>query len=467
VADVHRRDAMHRREAELLAAHGEEWVGELAGFCRSWRFDRGLVRPTMDARRFVARRFTRTAPELFRRAWVDGVRLVRAESYIERVAGVPHLTALRSLSLSGNGLYNEAVGFLARSPGLSRLTHLDLSGNRIGGAGLLPLMESPGLERLTWLDLRHNNLGGSGRHSVKRLLDSPLGRRLRRLDLDGNGLGEDAERAYADWRRERDGGTRPARFRNALGMELVLIPAGSFLMGSPDGEAGRNDDEGPRHEVEITRPFYLGVGHVTQRQYARLMGKDPSHFTRGELPPDVDLARLPVDSVAPDDCRRFCERLSQLPDERAAGRVYRLATEAEWEHACRAGAPSDWPFAFGPAVSSHQANFGGEEPYGDAPKGPRLGRPTPGGVYEANAFGLYDMHGNMWDWVADYYAADYYEHSPRRDPPGPKADYVSVLKGGSWFNGPQWCRSAARFGSTNNSGSYCIGFRVAMDAGGP
>jgi uncharacterized protein (TIGR02996 family) len=464
VPDVHRREAMHERERELLATHGDAWLGELSGFCRSWQFERGMVRSTMDARRFVTQRFEKASPALFFQAWVARLRLVKATGYVGRIASAPPLALLRSLDLSGNRLGDDDVVVLSRSSGLTQLRHLDLSHNQIGSLGLAALMASPWLERLTWLDLRHNQLSHPSPRTIEQLLHSPLGQRLHRLDLDGNDLDHEAERAYFDWRRERDIGPRPARFVNAVGMELAMIPAGSFLMGSPENEEKRGGDEGPQHLVEITRPFYLGVCHVTQRQYTRLMGNNPSAFDQSRVPARDNPAHLPVDTVAPEDCRLFCERLSQLPDERLARHVYRLATEAEWEHACRAGAPSDWPFTFGTSLASVQANFRGNEPYGDAPEGARLERPTPGGIYPANALGLYDMHGNMWDWVADYYAADYYQNSPRQDPPGPESNPRSVLKGGSWLNAGHWCRSASRFGSTNDSGSSCISFRVAMDA---
>jgi uncharacterized protein (TIGR02996 family) len=464
VPDLRRRNELHRLERELLAAHSASWMGDLAGFCRSWRFERGFAHVTMQARRFVTKRFAAAGPDLLRQAWAESVRLENAGPHVAALAGAAQLEAVSALDLGGNGLDDDAARALALSPHLGWLTHLSLANNRLTGVGVAALAESPHLGRLTGLDLRNNALGKNASAAVRRLLDSPLGQRLRRLDLHGADLNDAAAAAYAAWREERDG---PSRLWNSLGMELALIPAGGFLMGSPEGEAGRRGDEDPQHAVEITRPFYLGVCHVTQGQFARLMGRNGSHFTAGNRPEGVDPRWLPVDTVAPEDASEFCRRLSALPEERRRGRVYRLATEAEWEHACRAGGPPDWPFAFGASASAQQINCKGREPYGDGPEGPERERPTVGGTFEPNAFGLFDMHGNMWDWVADWYSSSYFGDSPRVDPRGPEGDYLRVLKGGSWFNGASWCRSASRYGSTNDSGSYCISFRAALDAGAP
>src|SRR5262249_27966477 len=123
------------------------------------------------------------------------------------------------------------------------------------------------------------------------------------------------------------------RFTNSLGMDLTLIPAGTFLMGSPESEAQRYTDEGPQHEGTVTRPLSLGVYAVTQRQYETVMGNNPSHFGPG----NGGAFNHPVESVSWQEAVEFCRRLSDLPEERAKGRTYRLPTEAEWEHACRAG----------------------------------------------------------------------------------------------------------------------------------
>jgi formylglycine-generating enzyme required for sulfatase activity len=179
---------------------------------------------------------------------------------------------------------------------------------------------------------------------------------------------------------------------NSIAMKLVLIPAGKFTMGSPEGEKERSADEGPQHQVEISRPFYLGVYEVTQAEYERVMGTNPSFFSpTGDgryWVKDQDTSKFPVESVSWNDAVEFCKQLSELPEEKQNGRVYRLPTEAEWEYACRAGAASSKPFSFGDSLSSTQANFKGNYPYGGAEKGPDLERTTRVGSYSGEALAL-------------------------------------------------------------------------------
>jgi formylglycine-generating enzyme required for sulfatase activity len=253
---------------------------------------------------------------------------------------------------------------------------------------------------------------------------------------------------------------------NSIGMRLVLIPAGTFTMGSPPDEAGRRADEGPQHEVEITRPFYLGLHEVTQAQYREVMGNNPSYFapTGGgkEKVRNQDTDSFPVETVSWEDAVRFCERLSARAEEKRAGLRYRLPTEAEWEYACRGGVPLPYPaFHFGNSLSSRQANFEGNNPYGGAEKDVYLQRTTKVGSYAPNRFGLFDMHGNVWEWCADWYGEDYYQASPRQDPQGPRNGTRRVLRGGSWLYSGQNCRAAYR-GRSEPGGPYVtFGFRVA------
>jgi uncharacterized protein (TIGR02996 family) len=225
---------------------------------------------------------------------------------------------------------------------------------------------------------------------------------------------------------------------NSLGMTFALIPAGKFLMGSPKSEEGRFDDEGPQHEVAITQPFSLGVHPVTQGQYKKVMGKNPSYFTRK----NGGGANHPVEQVSWEDAVEFCRQLSARPEEMAAGRTYRLATEAEWEYSCRGGANSSMPFTFGDSLSSTQANFDGNHPYGGAAEGPYLERTTPVGSYKPNAFGLFDMHGNVWEWCLDWFAP--YTRKDLKDPTGPTTGDLRVLRGGSWNYFGSYCRAAYR-----------------------
>lgn len=184
---------------------------------------------------------------------------------------------------------------------------------------------------------------------------------------------------------------------NSIGMKLKLIPSGEFLMGSPESEEARDSDEGPQHRVRITKPFYLGVYEVTQGEYERVTGDNPSCFSKvGTGKAKVagqDTSRFPVEEVSWEDAVEFCRKLSDLPSERSARRVYRLPTEAEWEYACRAGTTT--PLHFGTQLNGREANCDGNYPYGTDTKGTYLKRTTTVGSYKANAFGLYDMHGKL------------------------------------------------------------------------
>jgi formylglycine-generating enzyme required for sulfatase activity len=249
---------------------------------------------------------------------------------------------------------------------------------------------------------------------------------------------------------------------NSIGMKLVLIPAGKFQMGSPKEEKDRSDDE-EQHEVEITRPFYMGVYPVTQQEYEKVMGKNPSGFCRTgggkDKVANLDTSRFPVERVSWQDAREFCKKLSELAEEKHSGRIYRLPTEAEWEYACRAGTES--PFYFGRSLSSEQANFDGNYPYGSAAKGPCLGRTTTVGSYKPNAFGLYDMHGNVWQWCQDWFDTDYYRRSPKTDPLNDKVGSGRVLRGGGWYYAGVHCRSAYRCRLDLDDRGGTFGFRVA------
>jgi formylglycine-generating enzyme required for sulfatase activity len=249
-------------------------------------------------------------------------------------------------------------------------------------------------------------------------------------------------------------------------MELVLVPRGKFLMGSPKDEEGRRDDEGPQHEVRITRPFYLGVYAVTQAEYQKVTGKNPSWFCKDDFGKDkvkgLDTGRFPVESVSWHDARKFCDGLSKWAQEKKAGRVYRLPSEAEWEYACHAGTKT--PFHFGKSASSTQANFYGGSPYGGAARGPYLGRTCKVGSYKPNAWGLFDMHGNVWEWCADWYGKDYYRDSPKTDPRGPSRGAGRVLRGGCWGLPGRGCRAARRGGREPGDRDSAVGFRVACDA---
>jgi len=229
-------------------------------------------------------------------------------------------------------------------------------------------------------------------------------------------------------------------------LKLALIPAGTFLMGSPEDEKEREDNEGPQHEVTICRPFYMGTYQVTQEQYKAVTGEAPSKF-KGKT--------NPVECVSWDDAVAFCEAVSQK-----TGKTVRLPTEAEWEYACRAGTAT--PFYFGETISTDQANYDGNFTYGRGRKGKYREKTTPVGSFPPNAWGLYDMHGNVLDWCADSWHNSY-DGAPVDGTAWEGADTARVLRGGGWYNNPRDCRSADRHGAAPVNRYRTIGFRVVVD----
>ncbi len=248
---------------------------------------------------------------------------------------------------------------------------------------------------------------------------------------------------------------------NSIGMKLARIKAGSFQMGSPVGETSRQTDE-VVHDVEIGNDFYLGAFEVTQAEYSKIMGREESHFSKNGTGrfqvAGKNTQRFPAERVSRDDALEFCKRLSELPQEKNAKRVYRLPTEAEWEYASRAG--TNGIFGLGDSLTSSQANFNGNSPYGDGWKGPFLNRPTEVGSYKPNDWGLYDMHANVWEWCSDPYQADYYQASVSKDPIGPSSGRLGVIRGGSWISAGSTCRSGNRHFYQPESRNGLIGFRV-------
>ena len=246
---------------------------------------------------------------------------------------------------------------------------------------------------------------------------------------------------------------QPAKeITNSIGMKLVLIPKGTFMMGSPEGEEARDEDE-TQHEVTISKDYYLGVTEVTQGQYEKVMGANPSYFQGDKI--KGSSSNHPVEMVSWKDAVEFCKKLSELPEEKAAGRVYRLPTEAQWEYACRAG--SETAYSFGESSKS-LADY---DWFGEHIKG----QTHPVGKKKPNAWGLYDMHGNVWEWCSDWYGE--YPNGAVSDPVGPLKGSDRVNRGGSFGNIATLCRSASRSGF--DPSSYyrdCIGFRVALSPSG-
>jgi formylglycine-generating enzyme required for sulfatase activity len=244
---------------------------------------------------------------------------------------------------------------------------------------------------------------------------------------------------------------------NSISMKLVRVPAGAFLMGAPADEAERGDDEGPQHQVEIARPFWIGVHEVTQAQFQAVMGYNRSHFSpEGAGKATQNFGRLPVEMVSWDEANDFCQRLSAR--ERTHKRSYRLPTEAEWEYVCRAGTTS--PFHLGGQLSGNDANFDGRRPYGGAPMGGAREYTMPVGSFLANAFGLFDVHGNVWEWCADRYLP----YDQKLQPGGPNQPGSGrIVRGGGWLFSAADCRCARRVMHDQDHRSEYVGFRVVCD----
>jgi formylglycine-generating enzyme required for sulfatase activity len=261
---------------------------------------------------------------------------------------------------------------------------------------------------------------------------------------------------------------------NSTGMEFVLIPAGTFTMGSPESEiaySGKHESDEAQHQVTISNPYYLGKYEVTQSEFDSIMGFNPSRFGTDVITPS---GGLPVESVTWFDAVMFCNKLSQKDGRTAAYSItdiqledgkkniksatvrlvssangYRLPTEAEWEYACRAGTPT--AFNSGATVTADQANIDGKRNSTLAAKS-----------FKPNAFGLHNMHGNVFEWCWDYYAD--YGTAAVRDPQGPVEGSNRMLRGGSWSSEPVGCRSAFRGRNSPGIQSFFLGFRVSLQS---
>lgn len=232
-------------------------------------------------------------------------------------------------------------------------------------------------------------------------------------------------------------------------MEMIYVAPGSFMMGSPSSEEERNGDE-TQHRVTLTKGFWLGKYEVTQAQWQSVMGSNPSRYNGDNLP---------VDSVSWDDCQRFIQKINAQLNCGA-----RLPTEAEWEFACRAGTTT--VYYWGNALNGDKANCNGDGPYGTPVKGRYRLTTVPVGSYAANAWGFFDMHGNVLEWCSDWYGT--YPAGSVTDPMGVASGSYRVLRGGSWANSAGMCRSAYR-GTTSwfRYGwlSAARGFRLCCSAG--
>ena len=229
---------------------------------------------------------------------------------------------------------------------------------------------------------------------------------------------------------------------NDIYLDMLIIPAGMFQMGSPKNQG--SPDEHPQHFVTI-KSFMMGKFLITQGQWKAVMGKLPPCRFKGD--------DLPIERVSWNDAQRFCQQLSKR-----TGRIYQLPSETQWEYACRAGTST--PFSFGETLTSDIANFNGEHIFRDEPRGIYFHSTSEGGKFPPNAFGLYDMHGNLWEWCADNWLDDY-GSSPRDSSSyQPKDNRYGVARGGSWHEPAALCRSAARLRVLQTDADEFMGVRV-------
>jgi formylglycine-generating enzyme required for sulfatase activity len=270
---------------------------------------------------------------------------------------------------------------------------------------------------------------------------------------------------------------------NSIGMKLLLVPAGDFVMGSPVTEKGRNTDEGPPRTVRITRPFHIGATAVTKDQFAAF-AKDANFKTHAEkegrawtadggklgekagaswkTPGFAQAGDHPVIDVTWNDAKAFCAWLSKKE-----GKTYRLPTEAEREYAARAGTSTRYGFGDDEADLSKHGNYCDTSntnglPWQDKQRDDGFDKTAPAGSFKPNAWGIYGMHGNVWEWCQDWYDEDYYKTGPAANPPGPVTGARRVLRGGSWISNSASCRSASRTGLGPIMRTNYIGFRIVL-----
>ena len=257
----------------------------------------------------------------------------------------------------------------------------------------------------------------------------------------------------------------PEDLGNSIALEMVYIPGGTFMMGSPNSEAHRRDSESPQHQVTVPA-FYAGKYAITQAQWEAVMGNNPSWARKYAIAQAQWEAvmgnnssyyfgeKRPVENVSWNDAVGFCNKLSQQ-----TGKKYRLLSEAEWEYACRVRTTT--PFHFGETITPELVNYDKKTPYAEAPKGLYRKQTTDVGSFPPNAFGLYDMHGNVWEWCSDKWH-DNYNGAPTDGSSWESGtSHHRLLRGGSWKFFPRNCRSAFRNYYAPHYSFDDLGFRVA------
>jgi len=241
----------------------------------------------------------------------------------------------------------------------------------------------------------------------------------------------------------------PSTWTNAIGMTFAILPAGEYRMGSSPLDRFRTEDEMPRHRVVISHPFSLAVTEVTVGQYRRFIQE--TGYDMGDMAEWLQTAdeQLPAAGISWEDARAFIQWLN----DRDPGHRYRLPTEAEWEYACRAGTDTTWFFGDDFTIIHRYAWY-----YRNAGDGPR-----PVATRLPNPWGLYDMLGNVYEWVSDWYNAESYQQHREQDPTGPSSGQARVCRGGGWHCNPDNCRCAYRNYGPPDKRSMSIGFRIAAD----
>ena len=279
---------------------------------------------------------------------------------------------------------------------------------------------------------------------------------------------ENVEKRILISRYKRSGKHFIESLSDEIGLDMVLIPGGKFLMGAPEDELESLDQERPQHEVSVPS-FFIGRYPVTQAQWRivakwsqveRSLNPEPSYF-KGD--------NRPVEQVSWEEAVEFCQRLLA-----ETGRTYRLPSEAEWEYACRAGTTT--PFHFGETISDELANYAAQDlksgdtlykgTYGRGIEGKYRQKTTEVGIFPPNNFGLHDMHGNVWEWCEDDWH-DSYKGAPKDGRAWLEANRTEgykLLRGGSWYRHPRYCRSAYRNFNTRDDRTYHLGFRVCCEA---
>jgi formylglycine-generating enzyme required for sulfatase activity len=249
-------------------------------------------------------------------------------------------------------------------------------------------------------------------------------------------------------------GNRSVDLNATVAMDMLWCSPGTFTMGSPTTETGRQSDREDEHNVSLTQGFYLGKYEVTQAQYEAVIGTNPSEFNA------TGNGNRPVEKVNWTEAVAFCTQLTT--QEQAAGRLpagwaYVLPTESQWEYACRAGTTT--AYSWGTTIASSNANYNWD---GGANDGNDFKQTRDVGQYAANPWGFFDMHGNVWEWTADRYQAAYPTGNPVIDPTGPASGSLRVGRGGSWSHGGTHLRSARRIHSSPSNRDNNLGFRVGF-----